>query len=47
MSLIFFREIKTAEQKFRMVAAYEDVFTFHKSELLRFENFLMENLENV
>jgi hypothetical protein len=24
----------------RMVAAYEDVFTFHKDELIRFENLL-------
>ena len=30
----------------RMVTAYEDVFTFHKDELKRFENFLIETLKN-
>lgn len=29
----------------RMVAAYEDVFTFHKDELVRFEKFLVETLK--
>ena len=29
----------------RMVTAYEDVFTFHKDELQRFEQFLMEKFE--
>lgn len=30
----------------RMVAAYEDVFTFHKEELKRFEKFLLEVFKN-
>lgn len=29
----------------RMVAAYEDVFTFHKDELARFKQFIIEELE--
>ncbi len=29
----------------RMVTAYEDVFTFHKDELKRFEEFLIERLK--
>lgn len=31
----------------RMVTAYEDVFTFHKDELERFEKLLIENITNV
>lgn len=30
----------------RMVAAYEDVFTFHKSELVRFERFILSEIKN-
>ena len=30
----------------RMVAAYEDVFTFHKNELDRFEEFLLNEMRN-
>lgn len=29
----------------RMVTAFDDVFTFHKSELLRFEQFLIQELK--
>ncbi|HED07080.1 MAG TPA: hypothetical protein ENI57_03085 [Ignavibacteria bacterium] len=31
----------------RMVTAYEDVFTFHKDELKRFEELLKEKFDNV
>lgn len=30
----------------RMVAAYEDVFTFHKEEILRFEGFLRKEFQS-
>ncbi|MBI5971333.1 MAG: hypothetical protein HY884_09300 [Deltaproteobacteria bacterium] len=30
----------------RMVAAYDDVFTFHKTEILRFRNFLASEIKN-
>ncbi len=30
----------------RMVAAYEDVFTFHKDELARFKEFLIREFKN-
>jgi hypothetical protein len=30
----------------RMVAAYEDVFTFHESELVRFERLVLEKIKN-
>jgi hypothetical protein len=29
----------------RMIAAYEDIFTFHKDELTRFEEFLKANIK--
>jgi hypothetical protein len=29
----------------RMITAYEDVFTFHKDELIRFEEFLKANIK--